>query len=166
MPLSTLRLKPRGVNRKTQGQDGVRFLLSCKALSSSTTCRFIPAHHQTGFAPATGWLTTLSNWRRVQRFRSSVFPGSGGANRAYRAAVSPKLWTRCARHEGRKPGDDTGILIQRFVRGDRIARADHRRSGVRQAMAASPLARSCPFQSLAPVLSIMRLVAAASKEAA
>src|ERR1700680_410987 len=51
MPLSTLRLKPRGVNRKTQGQDGVRSLLSCKALSSSTTCRFIPAHPQTVFAP-------------------------------------------------------------------------------------------------------------------
>src|ERR1017187_1882105 len=57
MPLSTLRLKPRGVNRKTQGQDGVRFLLSCKALSSSTTCRFIPAHPQTGFEPRTFWLT-------------------------------------------------------------------------------------------------------------
>src|ERR1019366_749843 len=48
MPLSTLRLKPRGVNRKTQGQDAVRFLLSCKALSSSTTCRFTPAHVAVG----------------------------------------------------------------------------------------------------------------------
>src|ERR1700679_2763659 len=57
MPLSTLRLKPRGVNRKTQGQDGVRFLLSCKALSSSTTCRFIPAHPQVGFEPTTLRLT-------------------------------------------------------------------------------------------------------------
>src|SRR4051794_18263109 len=46
MPLSTLRLTPRGVNRKTQGQDGVRSLLSCGALSSPTTCRFSPAHPQ------------------------------------------------------------------------------------------------------------------------
>ena len=37
MPLPTLRLKTSRLNRKTQGQDGVRFLLSCKALSSSTT---------------------------------------------------------------------------------------------------------------------------------
>src|ERR1700726_508237 len=48
MPLSTLRLKPRGVNRKTQGQDGVRFLLSCTTLSFATTCRFIPAHVAVG----------------------------------------------------------------------------------------------------------------------
>src|ERR1017187_8076219 len=57
MPLSTLRLKPHGANRKTQGQDGVRFLLSCETLSSSTTCRFIPAHPQTGFELRTFWLT-------------------------------------------------------------------------------------------------------------
>src|SRR4051794_37062121 len=48
MPLSTLRLTPRGVNRKTQGQDGVRSLLSCRALSSPTTCRFSPAHVAVG----------------------------------------------------------------------------------------------------------------------
>jgi hypothetical protein len=29
--------------RKTRGQDGFAFLLSCRALSSPTTCRFIPA---------------------------------------------------------------------------------------------------------------------------
>src|SRR5580658_1632398 len=55
MPLSTLQLKPRGLNRKTQGQDGVRFLLSCKALSSSTTCRFIPAHPQAAIEWPTKW---------------------------------------------------------------------------------------------------------------
>ena len=56
MPLSTLRLKPRGVNRKTQGQDGVRFLLSCTTLSFATTCRFIPAHpdYQVGGVPNNG----------------------------------------------------------------------------------------------------------------
>src|SRR5580704_7958704 len=94
MPLSTLRLKPRGVNRKTQGQDGVRFLLSCKALSSSTTCRFIPAHPQTGFALAHCWLTTPFNWRRVQRFRLSVSRVAEPQNRAYRAEVSPKVSPR------------------------------------------------------------------------
>src|SRR5438270_3357052 len=57
MPLSTLRLTPRGINRKTQGQDGVRSLLSCRALSSPTTCRFSPAHPQVGFELATGRLT-------------------------------------------------------------------------------------------------------------
>src|SRR3954451_21115968 len=58
MPLSTLRLTPRGVNRKTQGQDGVRSLLSCRALSSPTTCRLIPAHPQSVFEVATRTLTT------------------------------------------------------------------------------------------------------------
>src|ERR1019366_6160089 len=58
---------------KVQGQDGVRFLLSCKALSSSTTCRFIPAHPQVGFELTTLRLTQPINWRRVQRFRLSVF---------------------------------------------------------------------------------------------
>jgi hypothetical protein len=43
------------LNRKTQGQDGVRFLLSCKALSSSTTCRFIPAHPQAAIEWPTKW---------------------------------------------------------------------------------------------------------------
>ena len=49
MPLSTLQLQPRGGSRKTQGQDGFAFLLSCRALSSPTTCRFIPAHPRSGF---------------------------------------------------------------------------------------------------------------------
>ena len=43
MPLSMLRLPPRDDRRKTRGQDG-SLLLSCRALSSPTTCRFIPAH--------------------------------------------------------------------------------------------------------------------------
>ena len=46
-----------------------RFLLSCRALSSPTTCRFIPAHPQTGFEPATLRFTQPIDWRRVQRFR-------------------------------------------------------------------------------------------------
>src|SRR5262249_15960231 len=33
----------RDVARKTRGQDGFAVLLSCRALSSPTTCRFIPA---------------------------------------------------------------------------------------------------------------------------
>jgi hypothetical protein len=43
MPLSTLRLPPLDGLRKTRGQDG-SLLLSCKTLSFSTSCRFIPAH--------------------------------------------------------------------------------------------------------------------------
>src|SRR5437879_8726779 len=35
---------PRDVPCKTRGQDGFAVLLSCRALSSPTTCRFIPAH--------------------------------------------------------------------------------------------------------------------------
>src|SRR5712692_2950431 len=44
MPLSTLQSTPHDVPRKTRGQDGFAVLLSCRALSSPTTCRFIPAH--------------------------------------------------------------------------------------------------------------------------
>src|SRR5262245_62792831 len=43
IPLSTLRATPHGVARKTRGQNGFAVLLSCRALSSPTTCRFIPA---------------------------------------------------------------------------------------------------------------------------
>src|SRR5580704_3092204 len=67
MPLFALHVPPRDGPCKTRGQDGVRFLLSCKALSSSTTCRFIPAHRQTGFALTPDWLTHTPDWRRVQR---------------------------------------------------------------------------------------------------
>src|ERR1700687_4047933 len=42
IPLSTLRPTPRDAARKTRGQDGFAVLLSCRALSSPTTCRFIP----------------------------------------------------------------------------------------------------------------------------
>ena len=41
MPLSTLHPVPHGTQRKTRGQDG-SLLLSCGALSSPTTRRFIP----------------------------------------------------------------------------------------------------------------------------
>src|SRR5215813_14791197 len=44
IPLSTLQATPRDTACKTQGQDGFATLLSCRALSSPTTCRFIPAH--------------------------------------------------------------------------------------------------------------------------
>ena len=42
MPLSTLRLPPHDDRGKTRGQDG-SLLLSCGALASPATCRFIPA---------------------------------------------------------------------------------------------------------------------------
>jgi hypothetical protein len=43
VPLFTLRLLPHDSLRKTQGQDG-SLRPSCKTLSFSTSCRFIPAH--------------------------------------------------------------------------------------------------------------------------
>ncbi len=44
--LSTLQLPPRDDPRKTRGQNGFAVLLSCRALSSHTTCRFSPAHYK------------------------------------------------------------------------------------------------------------------------
>src|SRR5262245_66346743 len=43
IPLSTLRAPPHDATRKTRGQDAFAVLLSCRAFSSPTTCRFIPA---------------------------------------------------------------------------------------------------------------------------
>ena len=43
VPLSALRPRPRGRRRMTRGQDG-SLLLSCAALSSAPSRRFIPAH--------------------------------------------------------------------------------------------------------------------------
>src|ERR1035438_7567187 len=43
MPLSTLQTTPRDAARKTRGQNGFATLLFRRALSSPTTCRFIPA---------------------------------------------------------------------------------------------------------------------------
>src|SRR5947208_4050340 len=46
IPLSTLRPPPRDDDCKTRGQDGFAVPLSCRALSSPTTCRFSPAHSE------------------------------------------------------------------------------------------------------------------------
>ena len=43
MPLAVLRRCPHGRRRRTRGHRG-SLLLRCKALSSSSSCRFIPAH--------------------------------------------------------------------------------------------------------------------------
>src|SRR6266446_6621351 len=43
MPLSTLQETSHDVPCKTRGQDGFATFLSCRALASPTTCRFIPA---------------------------------------------------------------------------------------------------------------------------
>src|SRR5262245_11943552 len=53
-------------HRKTRGQDGL-LLLSCKTLSFSTTCRFIPAHGQTPIWLLIGQLREVRpvNIRRV-----------------------------------------------------------------------------------------------------
>src|SRR6266571_7440778 len=45
VPLSTLRRRPRGRRRMTRGHRG-SLLLRCRALSSPSPCRFIPAHPQ------------------------------------------------------------------------------------------------------------------------
>src|SRR5437879_12006723 len=46
IPLSTLQARPRDLACKTRGQDGFAAPFSCRALSSPTTCRFIPAHSE------------------------------------------------------------------------------------------------------------------------
>jgi hypothetical protein len=43
VPLSTLRRRPRGRRRMTRGHRG-SLLLRCRAFSSLSSCRFIPAH--------------------------------------------------------------------------------------------------------------------------
>ena len=68
--------------------------------------------------------------------------------------LTRKSSTRGARHGSQKP-----------LAGSAGLRAKIRAVKAPQAMAELPLARTCPSVSLAPVLSIMRLVAAASKEA-
>jgi hypothetical protein len=56
IPLSTLQAIPRDIACKTRGQDGFAAFLSCRALSSPTTCRFIPALSE--------WPTILESARR------------------------------------------------------------------------------------------------------
>src|SRR3954453_23804519 len=118
MPLSTLRLTPRAVSRKTQGQDGVRSLLSCGALSSPTTCRFIPAHPQVGFELATrslnvhftptygSWINLVERWFAEltnKRLRRGVFRSVKELEAAIREYIAvhnqdpkPFVWTRTA----------------------------------------------------------------------
>ena len=50
-------MPPRDGPCKIRGQDGFAVLLSCRALSSPTTCRFIPAHSE---SPT---IQTRSRWR-------------------------------------------------------------------------------------------------------
>src|SRR5207249_11726418 len=60
--VSTLQATPHGIACKTRGQDGFAPLVSRRALSSPTTCRFIPA--------LSGWPTNRPEWRqREQHFR-------------------------------------------------------------------------------------------------
>jgi len=73
MPLFTLRVPPRDDPCKTRGQDGVAFSFPVGLFHPLQHAGLSRRTKQTGFAPATGWLTTPSNWRRVQRFRLSVF---------------------------------------------------------------------------------------------
>src|SRR6266478_6808570 len=43
MPLSTLQKTPRDVPQQDSRSGWIRYFLSCRALASPTTCRFIPA---------------------------------------------------------------------------------------------------------------------------
>jgi len=65
MPLSMLHSAPRGSQRKTQGQDG-SLLLSCGALSSPTTRRFIP----TIALPYGHGSVEMLNWRSQGSIRN------------------------------------------------------------------------------------------------
>ena len=65
IPLSTLRRQPRDCLRKSS-RPGGSLLLSCKALSSSTACRFIPARYLTPFSPK----AKMSEGENVSEIRS------------------------------------------------------------------------------------------------
>src|SRR6266705_4661120 len=54
VPLPTLRLRPCGHRRMTEGQGG-SLDLSCAALASATPCRFIPALTPTPFSSQLFW---------------------------------------------------------------------------------------------------------------
>src|SRR5665648_841939 len=77
VPLSTLRRRPHGHRRMTRGHRG-SLLLRCRAFSSLSSCRFIPAHPtfrasaQTELAPPLCRTTT----RAVDRYP----PGSSRSN--------------------------------------------------------------------------------------
>src|SRR5262245_61326041 len=89
VPLFTLRQTPRGAHRKTRGQDGL-LLLSCKTLSFSTTCRFIPAHGQT-----TIWLL-IGQLREVRPVNIRRVTESTAADRRLVREVMSYKWRRSA----------------------------------------------------------------------
>ena len=76
MPLSPLRRTPRGAPRKTRCQNK-SLLLSRRALSSPTTCRFIPAHLHP-------WQSPLSVPGKII-VTPRLMPPAGGAVDAVRA---------------------------------------------------------------------------------
>src|SRR5262249_7852842 len=67
IPPSTLRAPPHDVTRKTRGQDGFAVLLSCRALSSPTTCRLFRKHSPQGVSPAGLAISTSRPRCRRQR---------------------------------------------------------------------------------------------------
>src|SRR5215475_6025064 len=67
IPLSTLRAPPRDAARKTRGQDGFAALLSCRALSSPTTCRLFRKHPPQGVSPVGLAISTSRPRCRRQR---------------------------------------------------------------------------------------------------
>ena len=79
VPLSTLRLPPRDGRRKTRGQDG-SLLLSCRALSSPTTCRFIPALGPFLPSRAPAMSLILRQQNRAKGWSRNAFARRGGPN--------------------------------------------------------------------------------------
>src|SRR5436189_62000 len=78
IPLSTLQARPRDLACKTRGQDGFAAPFSCRALSSPTTCRFIPAHSgwPTNRALAADSLNTATSHGTLQRPKHGFFSPS------------------------------------------------------------------------------------------
>ena len=92
MPLSTLHVPPRDDPRMTRGQDGSLFL-SCKTLSFSIPCRFIPAH-LTSICGSIRFCLSAARCRNLPQTLSS-FPNAGVPE------TLDALWESLAPHAGR-----------------------------------------------------------------
>src|SRR3954447_18637034 len=119
MPLSTLRLTPRGVNRKTQGQDGVRSLLSCRALSSPTTYRFIPAHPRVGIRSCNPYVNNFQSRSRKSEVCDLFFCRNPVYGQETGAACLPgrAVWKRCDEGAEAAPGEKSCWLKSAGIYG-------------------------------------------------
>ena len=90
---STLQGTAHAVSCKTRGQDGVAVLLSCRALASPTTCRFIPAH--------SGLPTSRHN---INGVASATRP-------AWTRQPRPTRWRRSAKRGSPRRGSKSGCTF-------------------------------------------------------